>query len=90
MSAHQEAFESWMKDGETWIGVFQNQAFDSGDFGQRIAMAFDNSQFEESAAGKTTAPDNKTSGAGWKYILVRKCRTAEEAVEAMHPKEFTP
>jgi len=88
--AIQQVFESWMQDGETWIGIFQNQAFDSGDFGQRVAMAFDNSQFEEAEVGKTTAPDNKAGGLGWKYILVKKCRTAEAAMEATHPKEMTP
>lgn len=77
-----EVFKRWLSDGETWIGVFQNQALDSSNRGHRFALSFDMENFGEAEVGKTCAPDT-SFGLGWKYILIAKCLTVEEAVASM-------
>jgi hypothetical protein len=78
-----KTFEKWLEDGESWIGVFECHALDSEFVGQRIAFCFDSKQWERAVIGKTRAPDNRRTGPGWKFILVAKCETVEDAVRAL-------
>ena len=75
-------FARWMRNGDTWIGVFENAALDSADMGRKLALPFDTSLFDGAVIGKDHAPDTSI-GLGWKYILVAKCRSVEEALTAM-------
>ena len=74
-------FEHHLADGETWIGIFENRALDSADAGRRVAMFFGMDQWDATELG-SRAPDTP-SFIGWKYGLVVKAKTSEEALEAM-------
>ena len=79
--SNREVFERWLSDGQTWIGVFENQAFDSANLGHRFALSFWMSSFDSAEIGKTRGPDT-AAGLGWKYILICKTTDATEALEA--------
>lgn len=74
-------FDARLADKETWIGVYENQAFDSVKAGQRVAMFFDLDQWDRANIGDR-APDTSAL-AGWKYRLVGKAKTTEEALNLM-------
>jgi len=75
-------FVGWLEDGETFIGVFENQALDSIQCGHRYAMSFWMDQWEQAEVGKTRAPDTKM-GLGWKYILIGKTDDPDEAIKML-------
>ena len=79
---NREVFDRWLSDGQTWIGVFENRAFDSGNLGHRFALSFWISSFDGAEVGQTRAPDT-AAGMGWKYILICKTTDATEALEAL-------
>jgi len=60
-------FESWLERGDG-IAVFQNEAFDSATFGQKLFMPMEPAVETMTRIGKTHAPDG-AHGTGWKYIL---------------------
>lgn len=74
-------FERWLSDGKTWVGVFENQAFDSAGFGDRFAVSFDMADFDKAKLGDR-APDT-SMGLGWKFALLGKARTVEEVFTFM-------
>jgi hypothetical protein len=78
-----ETYTRWLSDGETWIGVFENQDLGHRDMGRRIAIPYDRAQWEKAAIGKDRAPDHGSIGLGWRYVLIAKCKTVEEAETAM-------
>ncbi len=75
-------FEHHLADGETWIGIFENQALDSVDAGRRVAMFFDMGQWDAAEIG-SRAPDTNNF-IGWKYRLVCKAKTVDEALDNMN------
>jgi len=81
-----ETFERWLSDGTTWIGIFENHDLGHSDLGRRIARPYDASQEEVAKLKSTTASDHKAIGFGWRYILVAKCHTADEAIAALEAK----
>jgi len=90
VSKARSTFERWLSDGESWIGVFENKALDSGSAGTRIAGCFDKDQWEQANLGDR-CPDGLTFahnyGAGWKFLLVAKCTSIDEAMEDMRFEE---
>lgn len=80
--SNKQIFDRWLSDGQTCIGVFENKAMDSATAGMRTALSYELSQWDQLVVGKTTAPDSKF-GAGWKFLLVAKCKTTDEALKAM-------
>lgn len=79
--APRETLERWIADGETWIGVFENHDLGHPEIGRRIAFPFStkDGSFEAAEVNKTRAPDSRHIGLGWRYILIAKCTTADEA-----------
>ena len=75
-------FEHHLADGETWIGIFENKALDSTGAGHQVAMFFDMSQWDTAVIGGR-APDTP----GWKYLLVFKAKTVEDALNNMNFEE---
>lgn len=71
----------WLKDGSTWIGVFENHDLGHLMFGSRVAIPFDVSNFNDTPLGMR-APDINNHIL-WRYVLVAKCRTLEEAEAAL-------
>ncbi len=82
---NEERVRDCFEDGTTWVGVFECNALDSSELGRRTAFPFDTSQFDQATLG-TRAPDTK-SFIGWKYGLIAKCRTAEEALMWLRREE---
>tara|TARA_Y100000310_G_scaffold218778_1_gene220087 strand:- start:5015 stop:5299 length:285 start_codon:yes stop_codon:yes gene_type:complete len=77
-----ERFEHHLADGETWIGIFENKALDSANAGHRVAMFFGMDQWDEADIGDR-APD-MSNFIGWKYQLVCKAKTVDEAMANMN------
>jgi hypothetical protein len=75
-------------DPGDWVGVFENHALDSATLGMRIGFLYGIEAWEKAVIGQTHAPDS-AMGLGWKFILVAKCKTREEAREAMNQNETT-
>jgi hypothetical protein len=73
---------SWFNDADTWVGVFENHDLGHPDRGLRCAFPFaiSDGSMEKSIVGQTRAPDGRIIGMGWRYLLVAKCSTAEEAL----------
>ena len=73
----------WLSDSDTWVGLFENYDLDSSECGERCAFPFSLSDgsFEGSIVGKTRAPDGKTIGPGWRYILAGKTKSVEEVID---------
>ena len=67
------------EDPDTWVGVFENHDLGHSEIGRRIAFPFAMAQFEVGEIGKTRAPDTRKL-LGWRYILIAKCRTGDEAM----------
>ena len=86
-SASKATFQRWLEDPTTWIGVFENKALDSADCGMRFALAFDVSNLDDATIGETRAPDT-AMGMGWRYLLVAKCASVEEVMEAMQFEDW--
>lgn len=78
-----DKFHRMLRDNETWIGVFENRDLGHPHIGRRVALAFDESQWDHAIPGKTTSPDHVDIGLGWRYVLVSKCETAHSAVSAL-------
>ncbi len=77
-------FEHHLADGETWIGIFENKALDSADAGRRIALFYDTAQWDKADIGDR-APDMPSQGfIGWKYQLVHKAKTVDDAIANMN------
>lgn len=77
----QEMVQRHLNNGD-WVGVFQNEALDSAQYGEKFAMFFDDRYWDGAKIGFTTMPDTKER-IGWKYILRYKCKTLDEVVEAL-------
>lgn len=84
-----DTIDRWLADPDTWVGVFENADLGHRDIGLRCAFPFalSDGSFEKAEIGKTRAPDGRTIGLGWRYILVAKCRTTDEVLAAMKPQE---
>jgi hypothetical protein len=75
-----DALLEWLSPGETWIGIFENQDLGHASVGKRVGLAFDDRLWDEGIIGKTSAPDNKEYGIGWRWTLQHKTRCAGEAL----------
>lgn len=73
------ALVRWLADGRTEIGIFENKALDSADLGRRVAIAFEKGALDTAEIGFCRAPD-MSNFIGWKYVLVAKCGTVDEAM----------
>ncbi len=83
-------FAAWMADEESWIGVFENQDLSSSRPGHRVALCFDDKQWDGGILNKSRAPDHKDIGMGWRYTLKLKTRKPEDAAAFVcHDKETT-
>lgn len=84
-----QRMKEWLVDGDTWIGVFENHDLGHPAMGRRCAFPFSLSDgsYEGSEIGKTRAPDGKTIGLGWRYILVWKGTDPDEAMKELTNKE---
>lgn len=82
----EQIFTRWLADGETWIGIFENHDLGSRDVGLRRAWSYDLAKIDEAKVGKTRAPDTE-EGLGWRYILIFKALTLQEAVAMMDRKD---
>ncbi len=72
-------FEDWLKHG--WkIAVFENQDLGHRMIGHRIALPFGD-ELADAKVGEAKAPDNKSYGFGWRYILIAKPESAEDAAD---------
>lgn len=70
-------------DPGDWMGVFENQDLGHPQLGQRVAFMFGAEDWDPGLLTRhTTAPDG-SFGLGWRYTLVRMCKTADEAKAAM-------
>lgn len=78
----EERFKHHLKDGRTWIGIYENKSLDSKNIGHRVGMFFDIDQWDKAKIGDR-APD-VDGFLGWKYTLVHKARTAEDALNHMN------
>lgn len=86
-----ERVRAWLADGRTWIGGFENADLSHPAIGQRVLVPFDDDHWDRGVVGKSTAPDGKAYGLGWRYLLDVKTRDAEEAVRWMRrEEEFDP
>jgi len=76
--------DRWFTDPDPgdWVGVFENQDMGHPDLGMKFGMLYGADQDDKATIMKTHAPDT-TFGLGWRYLLVAKCHTADEAKEAM-------
>ncbi len=81
-----QTFTRWLSDGETWIGIFENHDLGHPDIGRRIALSFELSVIDMAEVGKQRAPDSKL-GMGWRYILIGKALTTQEAIAMMDRKD---
>jgi hypothetical protein len=82
-AAVEKTFLRWLKDGKSWIGIFENQDLGHPEGGRRVALQYDESQWDKAERGSGHAPDHATYGFGWRYLLVAKCRTADAALKEM-------
>lgn len=81
--------EEWLKDGDTWLGVFENHDLGHPDMGRRCIFPFSLSDgsWEAAKEGETRAPDGKSIGMGWRYLLIIKTKDPVEAVNSLLRKE---
>ena len=79
----------WLHDGDTWLGVFENQDLGHPEIGRRCIFPFPLSDGSWDAAkeGETRAPDGKHIGMGWRYTLMLKTKDANQAVDALLRKD---
>jgi hypothetical protein len=77
-----DTFARWLADGSSWIGIFENHDLGHFDLGRRIALPYDMELFDR-AELKMRAPDHKSIGLGWRYLLVAKCQTVTSALAQM-------
>lgn len=77
-----ERISSWLADGDTWIGVFENLDLSDANCGMRCAFPFSLSDesYRSSKVGATRAPDGINIGPGWRYILVGKTKRVKRAL----------
>lgn len=75
--------QSWFTDPDTWAGVFENQDLGSQYIGERCCFPFklSDGSFDAAVIGTTSAPNGKTIGLGWRYILVAKCQGPDEVLQ---------
>ena len=81
-------FQTFLADGTSWIGIFENHDLGDAGVGTRIAFLFDDIYWERCVINITRAPETKTTGFGWRYILIAKCRTAEHALAVLNRTEW--
>jgi hypothetical protein len=85
-----QTFTRWLRDGQTWIACFENHDLGHRDVGRRITVPYDVTQYDLAVIGKSTAPDHRTIGLGWRYILKAKARTAGEALAFLESSTRNP
>jgi len=78
-----EKLYSWLASGDTWVGVFENHDLGHADRGRRVAMPFSMADYQRADIGSTHAPDMPGIGLGWRYILIAKCRSADDALHVL-------
>jgi hypothetical protein len=59
-----------LSDETTWMGIYENQAFDSANFGHRVGMFFDIGDWDRVVLG-SRAPESPQV-AGWKYCWLAR------------------
>jgi hypothetical protein len=73
-------FTRWLGNATTRIGVFENKDLGHRDVGRRIALPYEAKDLDQAELGKAQAPDSAIIGFGWRYLLVAKCSTVDEAL----------
>lgn len=73
--------EKALADGDTWLGVFENHDLSHSDIGRRCIFPFSLSDgsWDKAEIDKTRAPDGRFIGLGWRYLLILKTKSAQEA-----------
>jgi len=77
--SNRTTFDRWFADGTTWVGVYECKDLSSQRLGDRVAMPFDTADLSKAEVGDK-APDHPTNGPGWRWSLIAKCNTVEEAL----------
>lgn len=77
-----EQIVRWFQDRDTWVGVFENHDLGHPKVGAKVAAPFSKSQLDVAIIGRTHMPDTPTI-IGWRYILIAKCLTAEDAIKTL-------
>lgn len=75
-------FADWLSH-EWGIAVFENHDLGSAMVGHRFAIPVDRSALDAAKIGESRAPDTAL-GLGWRYILIAKPGTPEEAVALVY------
>lgn len=83
MESCEERFARWFADGDTTACVFENKDLGHPQIGRRVAFPYTKANAEAMAIGTSRAPDSSLYGLGWRYILVARCNTVEEAMAAL-------
>jgi len=78
-----ETFARWLADGETWIGIFENQDLGHYDIGRRVARPYDVSTWDKAIVGLSGCADHATIGLGWRYVLKLKTKDLDAALAAL-------
>jgi hypothetical protein len=81
--------KEWVSDEDTWVGVFENHDLGHHAIGQRCVFPFalSDGSMDKAEVGKTRAPDGKTIGLGWRYILIHKTTSPDEAIKWLAGEE---
>ncbi len=82
-----EIYARWLSDGQSWIGVFENHDLGHPLVGHRVSFQFDLAQLTSAVIGQTRGPDHKEYGLGWRYLLIAKALTVDEAVAWLKHEE---
>lgn len=84
-------FARWTERGDI-ICVFENHDLGHYDMGRRVAIPFApelaiqfnvTGHLPTGVSMATQAPDNATIGLGWRYLLVARCSTVDDAMAVM-------
>jgi hypothetical protein len=70
-----EKLRNGQDDGD-WFGCFECAALDSQFIGERMVLTFDARQHAELGE---RAPDTKSYGLGWRFLLKAKTESADDA-----------
>lgn len=80
-----ETIDRWFREADPgdWVGVFENHDLGHPDLGIKLGFVYGEDQWDGAKIGRTSGPDTKAFGLGWRYLLIAKCRTPDEAKDAM-------
>ena len=81
--------DGWFSDPDTWVGIFENHDLGHPQVGLRCAFPFriSDGSLDKAEVNKTRAPDGRTIGLGWRYLLVAKCKDADATLIALRREQ---